>query len=235
MKQAAYLARILILQYFLSAFVWLPIARADDVCVNLPTSSLGMFAIKMDKVEEQIVSEQQFRIIAQSAKDGVRGDVDQLPSRDALILGTSSFITSFYIVHRLIRRDDGTICDSPIEVQLFFGPAQWTLVMPRGLTANQCTRRLVLQLEADQEKAVQNVVAHFITDQASNYYMLMRMLKTIPAPNAELAIQRWNTALTLVVGDARRRLAEDIRSAIAHVYNETPDVRSDACTNDDHQ
>jgi hypothetical protein len=233
MKQTARVSRALISQFLAFSAVWLPIATADEICTNLPESSLTISAIKAEKVAEKIVSKWQFETMEHAEAGALQEKRDQIISRSSAMIGTINLVASFGIGHRISQRGDGLICDSPVHVQLNFGPIQPIVIMSRDVATNQCMRRPILRHEAEQAAAAQKVIDRFVVDQASDYQNLMRNLKQLPAPNAEVAIRRWHAALSFMVEVGRSRLVEDIRSAVARVDRLTPEVSSDECTDDD--
>lgn len=176
-------------------------AMAADHCENLPLSKLQVLTTKAAGLEERGVPPGE---LAQDVPAGV------IASRHSMMLMVSDTVSWFDIVHRVLPRDDGSVCDSPELVRMGFGTNGHMLLLAQPVAGEACVRREMLDHAAAHIRAFDTAVERFIDEQRMNFQQGMKALKQTPAPNADVVTMRWREGLRMIVARAKERLLEDL-------------------------
>ena len=179
-------------------------AGAATLCTDLPPSTLRVYDIKASAVEEVWVSAEEL---------DHRGKAEDLVSRHRLMLSVSDIVTWFDIVHRMVLREGGSICDAPSLVRMGFGSSRRLVFFARAAAEDACVRRQMLDHEAAHARALNEAVDRFIDQHESNFQRGMMALKQTPAPSAEIARVRWESGMRLILSEAKQQLLVEVRSA----------------------
>ena len=190
-----------------------PKAMAADRCENLPPSKLQVLTAKAADLEERGVPPGE---LAQDVPAGV------IASRHSMMLMVSDTVSWFDIVHRVLPRGDGSVCDSPELVRMGFGTNGHTVLLAQAVADDACVRREMLDHAAAHVRAFDTTVERFIDEQTMDFQQGMKALKQTPAPNTEIVTARWRKGLQLIVAQAKEQLLDDLRAANARV--DTPPV-----------
>ena len=129
------------------------------------------------------------------------------------MVSASDLVTWFDIMHRIVPREDGSVCDAPSLVRMGFGTWSRRVFLTRAAAADPCVRQTLLDHEAAHNRAVEEAVDQFMDRQKRNFQRGLTALKQTPAPDAETAELRWEQGLRIMVVDARLRLFAAIRVA----------------------
>jgi hypothetical protein len=193
--------------FFIASMGVLPL-HAAAVCKDLPPSKLQVYYVRANSLQEEMA--------AATALDG-RIPADALASQHTMMLTLSTLISWFDIEHRIVPRDDGSVCDAPELVRMGFGSGQRKIVVADALAGDACVRRQMLAHEDAHAQAFDRTVDQFIDDKKPDFEQGMKALKQTPAPSAEIATARWYEGLRIILGEAKRQLIADLREASARV------------------
>ncbi len=183
-------------------------ASSATLCAGLPPSTLLVYAIKASPPE----------MVGVSAEELARSDdAGDLSSHHTLMVSASDLVTWFDIMHRIVPREDGSVCDAPSLVRLGFGTQSRRVFLTREAAADPCVRRTLLDHEAAHNRAVEEAVDQFIDRQKREFQRGLTALKQTPAPDAETAKRRSEQGLRIMVTAARLQLFAAIRTALARV------------------
>ena len=201
------LAVLLLLLVLGGAFIsdW---ASAATLCADLPRSTFQVYALKASGVEEASVPAEELDRHIQP------GD---LVSRHTRMLSVIHFAAGFYIVHGIMPRDDGSVCDAPSLVQLTFGSSRRLVFFTPDAAENPCMRQHILDHEAAHAGAFNDVIDRFIDQNRNLLQIGMVALKQAPAPNAEIALMHWDTGMRYILEDANERLLRQLGAASAQI------------------
>jgi hypothetical protein len=195
--------RLLILA--LGAVLLLHEAQAAAPCTGMPPSKLLIFDIK--PADPQIV------VLPPEALD--RQPPDDLASRHAFMLSDARIVTWFEITHRIIPRDDGSVCDAPVMVRVGFGLDRRIVLLARPAAKNACLRRAMLDHERAHIQALNEVVDDMIARRTADMKRGMVALKQSPAPDGNAATLQWQAGLRAIVMEVRQEMFERLRKAVA--------------------
>jgi hypothetical protein len=201
-------SKLSILLLVLGGAVLFQRAAAATLCTNLPSSTLQVLDIKASGVGEASVSAEELDRHIQP---------EDLVSRHPRMLSFSDFVAWFDIVHRIVVRDDGSVCDAPSLVRMGFGASQRHVLFGPDVAGNPCMRQHMLDHEADHAGAFNDVVDRFIDRNRSLFQNGMKALKQTPAPSTEIARARWETGMRLILAEAKQQLLAELRSAIVQI------------------
>lgn len=188
-------------------------AMAADRCENLPPSKLQVLSAKAGALEDRGVLASE---LAQDVPAGV------VASRHSVMLMVSDTVSWFGIVHRVLPRDDGSVCNSPELVRMGFGTSRHTVLLAQAAADDVCVRREMLDHATIHVPASDTAVEQFIDEHTMNFQQGMKALKQTPAPNTETVTAQWRKGLQLIVAQAKEQLLDDLRAANARV--DTPAV-----------
>jgi hypothetical protein len=183
-------------------------AVASGLCTGLPASKLEVFDVKAPGVEVQKVPPEQ---LDQKVQPEIIG------ARHTTVLSASNVVAFFEITHRMVPRDDGSVCDAPKLVRIGFGSSRRTAFLTEAAADDKCVREEMLNHEAAHTRAFDSIVDQFIDERQPSFERAMIALKQTPAPNAEIASARWNEGLQLIVTQAKQQLMIDLLAASAQV------------------
>lgn len=201
-----YLIPLFVILAFGAALFSRPAASAP-LCADLPPSSLVIYDIKAPSPAMVTVSAEEL------THNGPAGD---LSSRHPLMASASDVATWFDIMHRIVPRNDGSVCDAPSLVRIAFGTQNRHAVIARAAAADPCVRQTLLEHEAAHNRAIEEAVDQFIDRQKPDFQRGVVALKQTPAPDAETAKRRWQQGMRMLVIEARLQLFAAIRVALAH-------------------
>ena len=183
-------------------------AEAAPLCTGLPPSTLQVLDVKAATPEPTAVS----------AEDLNRANLPTaLASRHKAMLSMSDFVAWFDITHRIVPRDDGSVCDAPTFVRMGFGASRRVVMIVRDAADNPCKRQRLLDHEAAHNAALDDAVDRFIDNNRDLFQAGMIALKQTPAPSADLAQARWETGMHRILDAARQQLLAQLRVASAEV------------------
>lgn len=182
--------------------------RAASLCSDLPPSTLQVHYIKPNELNEVVVPVQELR--REYAPD-------VLAVRHGGMVTVSNVIGSYDVRHRFIELSGRIVCGSPEIVKIAFGSNQRMLYVARSAATNQCLRQKMLDHEERHTQALNETVQQFIDEKRTTFQRGMIALKQTPAPDPEIAKDRWRAGLQIIVSAAREELIADIRTAILRV------------------
>ena len=207
--QSFYRGPSLVIAVFLLSAVALPFhAVAADACTNLPPSKLQVYYTRANGFEEEM---------AAAADLDRRIPPDALASQHTMMLTLSTLLSWFDIEHRIIKRDDGSVCNAPVLVRMGFGSTKRKIILAEPLANDACVRRQIRDHENAHAQAFDRTVDRFIDDRKPDFERGMKALKQTAAPSAEVAATRWYEGLQAIVGEAKQQLIEELREASAQV------------------
>ena len=186
-----------------------PLAHAaGGVCKDLPPSKLQVYYVRAVALqEEQVAAAELKRHVPSGA----------LASQHTMMLTMVTLISWFDIDHRIVPRDDGSVCDAPELVRMGFGSSQRKIVFADVLADDACVRRQMLDHEDAHTRAFDSTVDRFIDDKRSDFEQGMKALKQTPAPSAAVATARWYEGLRIIVAESKQQLISDLWEASAGV------------------
>jgi hypothetical protein len=182
-------------------------ASAAVTCADMPSSQLQIFDIKAPVVHEIEVSKEEL-----TARDR---DEDDLVSRHTLMLSLNHIATWFDIIHRMIPREGGLVCDAPHSVRMGFGVDQRVVLLARPAAADACVHQAMLAHEAVHAQALNEAVDRFIDQHTEEIRRGVIALKETPAPVEALAKARWEVGLRAMLMSLRPELFAELRAASA--------------------
>lgn len=201
--------RILVLATVLLFVATRPLS-ATGLCEDLPSSTLQVMYIKPIDLVEVVVPVQELRR---------EYEPDVLAIRHGATVLLTNVVGSYEITHRYIEVGGGVVCDSPEIVKIGFGSNRRMLFVAGPVAGNECFRRKILDHEERHIQIFNETVLRFIDEKRTTFQRGMVALKQTPAPNPEIARDRWRAGLQIIVTEARRELIEDIRMAILRLDN----------------
>jgi hypothetical protein len=195
----------LLILVFCAALLLFHEARAAMPCSGMPPSKLLIFDIKA--ANPQIV------VLPANALD--RQPQTDLVSRHALMKSQVRIVTWFEIVHRVITRDDGSVCDAPIMVRVGFGLDRRAVLLARRAAGNACLRRAMLEHERAHIQALNKAVDDVIAQRTPDITRGVTALKQSEAPDDKAAKLQWQAGLRAIVLEVRQEMFERLHKAIA--------------------
>ena len=199
--------QLLLLFVFGGAFLFHR-AEAATLCIGLPPSTLQVLDLKASGVGEASVSAEEL---------GRHNQSEELVSRHTTMLSVSDFVAWFDIMHRMVPRDDGSVCDAPSLVRMAFGSTRRLAFFMREATENPCMRRHMRDHETAHAGAFNDVIDRFIDRNRGLFQRGMVALKQTPAPTGEIARARWETGMRAILTEAKEQLLDEIRVASAQI------------------
>ena len=179
-------------------------AQATPLCTDLPPSTLQVLDIKASGSNEALVSAEEL---------GRHNEPGDLISRYTTMLSASGFVAWFDIVHRIVPRDDGSVCDAPSLVRMAFGASRRVTVLLRDAAQDPCMRQHMIDHEAAHAEAFNEVIDRFIDDNRSLFQKGMIALKQTPAISADHARARWEEGMRDILDRAKDDLLAELRAA----------------------
>jgi hypothetical protein len=192
-------------------------AGAATLCSGLPPSSLRLYGIRAETVDEVKVPAAELRHATQ-ATGGVF-------SHHTLMLSGSDLAAWFDIEHRIVPREDGLVCDAPILVRMGFGSSSRHVFLAQSAAADACVREAMLDHEAAHNRITESVVGRFIDERGNDFRLGVTALKATPASSPEVAQERWEKGMQAMLGEARRQLLSELREATAQ-FDEPATLRA---------
>jgi hypothetical protein len=183
-------------------------AVAATPCTGLPPSTLQVFDIKAPAPEEIPVTKTELDHDIQP---------EDLVSRHKRMLSVTDFVAWFDIEHRMVPRDDGSVCDAPTLVRMGFGASRRLAFFVREAAKDPCMRQRMRDHEVDHTGMFNDIVDRFIDQNRSLFQRGMIALKETPAPDAEVARARWELGMRQILGEAKQQLLDEIRAANARI------------------
>ncbi len=183
-------------------------ASASSTCSNLPSSTLQVFIIKPSDLDEIVVPVEDLDRTYAS---------DVLAIRHGAMLTVSNVIGWYDIKHHFIEMEGGVVCGSPETVKIGFGSAQRMLYVAKPVATNECFRQKMLDHEERHIQVLNEAIQRFIDEKRTTFQRGMIALKQTPAPNPEIAKDRWRAGLQIIVSAARKELIEEIQAAIVRL------------------
>ncbi len=180
-------------------------AHAAAPCADMPPSKLLIFDIKPP--DPEII------VLPTEALD--RQPQGDLASRHALMLSNARIVTWFEIAHRVIPRDDGSVCDAPLTVRVGFGLDRRAVLLARPAAENACLRCTMLDHERAHIQALNEMVDDLIARWTADITRGVTALKETPAPAGDTAKLQWQAGLRAIVMEVRQEMFERLRSALA--------------------
>jgi hypothetical protein len=197
-------------------------ASAAAPCIDLPPSTLQVLDIKAKAVQETLVSKAELDRDMQP---------EELVSRHGRMLSATDLVAWFDIEHRMIPRDDGSVCDAPVLVRMAFGASHRLAVFVREAAQNLCLRQRMQNHEADHASLFNDVIDRFIDENRSLFQQGMIALKQTPAPDAGVARARWEIGMRRILDEAKRQLLAQIQAANAQIdASPRATAMNDTCT-----
>jgi hypothetical protein len=183
-------------------------AGAATLCTGLPLSTLQVYDIKAPAPEETSVT-----------KTELDRDIrpEDLVSRHPRMLSVTNFVAWFAIEHRMVPRDDGSVCDAPTLVRVGFGASRRLAFFVREVAKDPRMRQCMRDHEADHTDMFNDIVDRFIDQNRGLFQRGMIALKETPAPDAEVARARWELGMRQILGEAKQQLLAEIRAANARI------------------
>ena len=182
-------------------------ARTSE-CVNLPSSALRLYAIRVSMPEVQSVPAAALDHIPQG---------DQLESHHTLMLTGADVVTLFEIRHRTVPQADGSVCDAPRLVRIGFGAGRRVAYLARKAAADECVRKKMLAHEEAHNRGFNEAIDRFIEQEKVEFQRGMVALKRMSAPSVEIAKARWEAGVVTIIAGAKRQLLSEIRATIARI------------------
>lgn len=180
-------------------------ARATAPCSGMPPSKLLIFDIKAASPQ----------IVVLPAKALERQPQTDLVSRHTLMMSGARIVTWFEIAHRMIPRDDGSVCDAPIMVRVGFGLDRRAVLLARRVAGNACLRRAMLEHERTHIQALNEAVDDVIAQRTPDITRGVTALKQSAARNSDAAKLQWQAGLRAIVLEIRQELVGRLHKAIA--------------------
>jgi hypothetical protein len=177
---------------------------AATPCTGLPPSTLQVFDIEAPAPEETPITKTELDHDIQP---------EDLVSRHKRMLRVTDFVAWFDIEHRMVPRDDGSVCDAPALARMGFGASRRVAVLLRGPAEDPCMR----DHEADHTGMFNDIVDRFIDQNRGFFQRDMIAQKETPAPDAEVARARWELGMRQIFGEAKQQLLAEIRAANARI------------------
>ena len=180
-------------------------ARAAAPCSGMPPSKLLIFDIKAANPQ----------IVVLPAEALERQPQNDLVSRHALMLSEARIVTWFEIAHRMIPRDDGSVCDAPIIVRVGFGFDRRAVLLARRAAGNACLRRAMLEHERAHIQALNEAVDDVIAERTPDITRGVTALKQSAASDSNAAKLQWQAGMRAIVLEIRQELFDRLHKAIA--------------------
>jgi len=190
-------------------------ARAAAPCNDMPPSKLLIFDIKAADPQ----------IVVLPAKALERQPRNDLVSRHALMQSEVRIVTWFEITHRMIPRDDGSVCDAPIMVRVGFGLDRRTVLLARRAAGNVCLRRVMLAHERAHIQALNEAVDDVIAQRTPDITSGVTALKQSAASDSDAAKLQWQAGLRAIVLEVRQELSDRLHKAVGDA--DQPSAKAD--------
>jgi hypothetical protein len=197
-------SKLLLVMTILGGAVLFHEASAAVTCADMPSSQLQIFDIKASAVHEIEVSKEELT---------ARDRDEDLVSRHTLMLSLNHIVTWFDIMHRMIPREGGLVCDAPSFVRMGFGVDQRVVLLARPAAADACVHQAMLTHEAVHAQALSEAVDRFIDQHTKEIRRGVIALKETPAPVEALAKARWEVGLRTMMMSLRQELFAELRAA----------------------